>query len=108
MLATLRFAVVTNIADDRGEFRHMRRIGRRHLTQRSARSDDVFYSLRASRQLPLAITQQRYTVSQAGLTLIYAMRRGRHQIAIFAHRRVVAVRVFYSRLVCRLCSGRNR
>jgi hypothetical protein len=80
--------VVANIADDRGEFRHMRRVRRRHLTQRSARSDDVFYSLRASRQLLIAITQQRYTVSQAGLTLIYALRRGRHQVAIFAHRRV--------------------
>jgi hypothetical protein len=70
MLATLGFAVAANIADDCGEFRDMRRVRRGRLNKRTARSDDVLNSLRASRQLFLAITQQRYTVSQAGVTVI--------------------------------------
>ena len=47
VLATLGFAVFTNVADDSGEFRDMRRISGRQLTQGGARRNHVRSTLAA-------------------------------------------------------------
>ena len=47
LLATLGFAVFTNVADDSGEFRDMRRISGRQLTQGGARRNHVRSTLAA-------------------------------------------------------------
>ena len=90
VLATLGFAVFTDVADDTSEFRDMRRIGGCHLTQCGARRGQVLNGLCASSQLLLAIAQQRQAMRDADISRIDAVRRGGNEVTIF-HRRVIVM-----------------
>jgi hypothetical protein len=94
MLATFRFAVCANIANDRGEFRDMRGIGRRHLPQRSTRRDSVLDRFGARRQLLFTLTEQNQTMRDTRFTGVDAPRGVSDEITIFTHRRMIVMLVF--------------
>jgi hypothetical protein len=95
VLAALRFAVFANFANHSGQFGHIRRIGCRHLPQRSARSDRVLHRFCAGGQLLVTLSEEDQTMRDTRFTRVDAPGGISDEIAVLTrHSRVVVMFMF--------------